>query len=416
MQGDSASAAVRVVVHFILGLKSGDLSAPHLALGRQGGWRQPDVTRDLGVQPYDNLLLDSLVEKMPQATCELHGLAHFGLASPAHVEDHGCPILANPGPRDDPWRPVDARLTWWNVGAGLLELVYDLPPASGSSPANMVAAVSPRVVAMYDAVVGVVREVISTSDAAWPAAQVGLLWANTLYIVQLASTTSPPEWSAIAEAITPVGKSFASPLENGAVLRVGRNSCYVGGRLDSPAAAVLTQLAGAHQVCWAAALLLDAQVARELVRLRPDGEHVTLPGLKESAETTLLLYHRTRSFRLRYDSVEAHLDLHAAAVWRTIESEWNVRSVLQTLDSRVDFLSKLHAQLSAALQGRRSEVLNELVLAFTFLSIFSIIIASLTFIVIDDLTVQTYTVVWLGISLSITAAAYLIYRVALSRR
>ncbi|MFG1884281.1 hypothetical protein [Micromonospora sp. NPDC049102] len=70
----------------------------------------------------------------------------------------------------------------------------------------------------------------------------------------------------------------------------------------------------------------------------------------------------------------------------------------------------LHQQLVGRLQDRRSRLLNELVLAFTFLNIFAIVLAALTFVALPSLDVGLLASAIGLVMLLANLTAYLAFR------
>jgi hypothetical protein len=114
--------------------------------------------------------------------------------------------------------------------------------------------------------------------------------------------------------------------------------------------------------------------------------------------------------------VEPHLDSSAAQVWRRLEESWRFPRVLSTLDDRLDFVRTFHQQIFARLQDGRSRLLNELVLAFTFLNLFSILLSAMTFAALGALTVRVVAGLAMIFALVVNLMVYLYFRRRLSGR
>lgn len=123
-------------------------------------------------------------------------------------------------------------------------------------------------------------------------------------------------------------------------------------------------------------------LSAELSQIEPGRAGLSLTTLEDQADRILTGYHRIRLFRL----------------------------VLTTLDERLDFVRTLHQQLVGRLQDRRSRLLNELVLAFTFLNIFAIVLAALTFVALPSLDVGLVASMIGTVMLLLNLGAYLVFR------
>ncbi|GAB7036452.1 hypothetical protein JCM9533A_02990 [Catenuloplanes niger JCM 9533] len=235
------------------------------------------------------------------------------------------------------------------------------------------------------------------------------LWANAVYLITPTPESTDAERTALAARVTPVGRRCVVETPRSPVVRVGRNCVVVAEDADDQLVQGLIRLAGVHQVCWATALAHDAALESQLARVRPNDPDLTIDALEQQTNGILGLYHAVQSFRLRYASVEPHLDSTDQIIWRALEEEWQFGRVLDSLDGRLGFLRTLHQQLSSSLQGRRARLLNGLVIAFTFLSIFSILLAAMTFAAMSPLRVGVGTGMALIASLVATLGAYFTY-------
>ncbi|MET8278155.1 hypothetical protein [Micromonospora sp. NPDC005174] len=366
------------------------------------GWSVTDGLDDLALQPYGQRLLDELLGSMPRPTMEISGGPEILRAADQDVD----PALV-PSTESGAWQVVSARISLWNVDCGLVCVTYHLPDGIVSGAADVVAEVAPPVQRMVPAVTRLLRAVLPVPDGA---DEVFVLWANTTFAVRVDPDCDPARRRAIAEQFTPDGVDCTPGGLGGGVLRVGTHTTAVVGDFGSRPALLLARLTGVHHVCWAAALRYDAVLSAELSQIEPGRGGLSMSALEDQAKRILSGYHRIRLFRLGYSSVEAHLDAAGGTVWNALEQQWKFRLVLTTLDERLDFVRTLHQQLVGRLQDRRSRLLNELVLAFTFLNIFAIVLAALTFVALPSLDVGLLaSMIGLGLLLA-NLTAYLAFR------
>jgi hypothetical protein len=245
---------------------------------------------------------------------------------------------------------------------------------------------------------------------AWQDSAPAVLWGNPVYLAQVAADVDVTRRLAIAASLTTDGLDCPVQGYPSSAIRIGRHCSVVADSFTDPAVDLLLRLAGVHQVCWGAALLYDARISRELELIRPDDPTLNLTLLESQADRILTTYHLVRSFRLRYASVEAHLDPGASRVWQGLEGGWKFPLVLSSLDDRLDFVRAFHQQLFTRLQDSRSRVLNELVLAFTFLNLFSILLAAMTFTALAPLTVPKVATLSMSVALVVNVAVYVLFR------
>ncbi|MFG1837036.1 hypothetical protein ACGFH8_01220 [Micromonospora sp. NPDC049175] len=343
-------------------------------------WSVTDGLTDLALQPYGQRLLDELLGSMPRPTMEISGGAEV-LRTPGDEEIEASLL---PSTVAGAWRVISARISLWNVDCGLLCVTYQLPDGIVDGTGDdVVAEVAPAVQRMLPAVTRLLRAVLPPVGED----EMFVLWGNTTFAVQVDPECVPARRRAIAEQLTPDGVDCTPDGARDAVLRVGSHTTAVVTDFGSRPALLLSRLTGVQHVCWAAALRYDAVLSAELSQIEPGRAGLSLNALEEQSARILTGYHRIRLFRLGYSSVEAHLDADAGAVWNALERQWKFRLVLTTLDERLDFVRTLHQQLVGRLQDRRSRLLNELVLAFTFLNIFAIVLAALTFVALPSLDV-----------------------------
>ncbi|MEU8420947.1 hypothetical protein AB0C15_08725 [Micromonospora sp. NPDC048835] len=361
-----------------------------------------DGLADLALQPYGQRLLDELLGSMPRPTMEISGGQEILRRAGAEIETTLVPTTASGA-----WQVVSARVSLWNVDCALLCVTYQLPDGILSGDADVVGEVAPPVQRMLPAVTRFLR---ATLPAPVGADEVFVLWANTTFAVQVDPDCDPARRRAIAEELTPDGVDCTPDGARDGVLRVGSHTTAVVSDFGSRPALLMSRLTGVHHVCWAAALRYDAVLSAELSQIDPGRANVSMSALEEQAKRILSGYHRIRLFRLGYSSVEAHLDAAGGTVWNALEQQWKFRLVLTTLDERLDFVRTLHQQLVGRLQDRRSRLLNELVLAFTFLNIFAIVLAALTFVALPSLDVGLLAAVIGGLMLLLNLGAYLVFR------
>ncbi|WP_433124997.1 hypothetical protein ACQPWW_21365 [Micromonospora sp. CA-240977] len=365
-------------------------------------WSATDGLTDLALQPYGQRLLDELLGSMPRPTMEISGGPEV-LRLPGEEEIEAALL---PHTAAGAWRVVSARVSLWNVDCGLLCVTYRLPDGIIGGTDDVVAEVAPAVQRMLPAVTRLLRAVLPPVDEG----EVFVLWANTTFAVQVDPECDPARRRAIAEELTPDGVDCAPDGARDAVLRVGSHTTAVVTDFGSRPALLLSRLTGVQHVCWAAALRYDAVLSAELSQIEPGRAGLSLTALEDQADRILSGYHRIRLFRLGYSSVEAHLDADAGAVWNALEQQWKFPLVLTTLDERLDFVRTLHQQLVGRLQDRRSRLLNELVLAFTFLNIFAIVLAALTFVALPSLDMGLVASIIGMVLLLLNLGAYLVFR------
>ncbi|MEU4473926.1 hypothetical protein [Micromonospora sp. NPDC023888] len=365
-------------------------------------WSVTDGLTDLALQPYGQRLLDELLGSMPRPTMEISGGPEV-LRRPGEEEIEATLL---PSTAAGAWRVISARISVWNVDCGLLCITYQVPDGIVDGTDDVVAEVAPAVQRMLPAVTRLLRAVLPPVGED----EVFVLWANTTFAVQVAPECDPARRRAIAELLTPDGLDCTPDGARDAVLRIGSHTTAVVTDFGSRPALLLSRLTGVHHVCWAAALRYDAVLSAELSQIDPGRADLSMTALEDQAERILTGYHRIRLFRLGYSSVEAHLDAAAGAVWNALEQQWKFRLVLTTLDERLDFVRTLHQQLVGRLQDRRSRLLNELVLAFTFLNIFAIVLAALTFVALPNIDVGLVASMIGLVMLLVNLSAYLVFR------
>ncbi|MEV1016166.1 hypothetical protein AB0I89_09420 [Micromonospora sp. NPDC049801] len=390
--------SVRVLAYFPC-----QLSAPAPAEGDvPTGWSVTDGLDDLALQPYGQRLLDDLLGSMPRPTMEISGGAEVLRTAGQEID----PALS-PTTESGAWQVVSARISLWNVDCGLVCVTYQLPDGIVSGVGDVVAEVAPPVQRMLPAVTRLLRAVLPA-----PAGtdEVFVLWANTTFAVRVDPDCDPARRRAIAERFSPDGVDCTPDSISDGVLRVGSHTTAVVSDFGSRPALLLARLTGVHHVCWAAALRYDAVLSAELSQIDPGRGGLSMSALEDQAKRILGGYHRIRLFRLGYSSVEAHLDAAGGTVWNALEQQWKFRLVLTTLDERLDFVRTLHQQLVGRLQDRRSRLLNELVLAFTFLNIFAIVLAALTFVALPSLDVGLLASAIGVVMLLANLTAYLAFR------
>ncbi|WP_433268100.1 hypothetical protein ACQPWR_08320 [Micromonospora vinacea] len=364
-------------------------------------WTAIDGLADLALQPYGQRLLDELLGSMPRPTMEISGGPEILRAAGEEIEAALLPITDAGA-----WQVVSARVSVWNVDCGLLCITYQLPDGIVSGD-DVVAEVAPPVQRMVPAVTRILRAALPSPVGA---DEVFVLWANTTFAVRVDPDCEPARRRAIAEELTPDGVDCTPDGARDGVLRVGSHTTAVVSDFGARPAQLLSRLTGVHHVCWAAALRYDAVLSAELSQIDPGRADVSMSALEEQAKRILTGYHRIRLFRLGYSSVEAHLDAAGGTVWNALEQQWKFRLVLTTLDERLDFVRTLHQQLVGRLQDRRSRLLNELVLAFTFLNIFAIVLAALTFVALPSLDVGLLASMIGLVMLLVNLSAYLAFR------
>lgn len=390
--------SVRVLAYFPCQLSASPGSKDDVP----SGWRVTDGLDDLALQPYGQRLLDELLGSMPRPTMEIGGGPEILRAAGQEID----PALL-PTTESGAWQVVSARISIWNVDCGLLCVTYELPHGIVDGTDDVVAEVAPPVQRMVPAATRLLRAVLPV-----PAGtdEVFVLWANTTFAVRVHPDCDAARRRAIAAQFTPDGVDCTPDGISEAVLRVGSHTTAVVGDFGSRPALLLARLTGVHHVCWAAALRYDAVLSAELSQIDPGRAGLSMTALEDQAKRILSGYHRIRLFRLGYSSVEAHLDAAGGTVWNALEQQWKFRLVLTTLDERLDFVRTLHQQLVGRLQDRRSRLLNELVLAFTFLNIFAIVLAALTFVALPSLDVGLLASAIGVVMLLANLTAYLAFR------
>ncbi|MGW2622276.1 hypothetical protein [Micromonospora taraxaci] len=390
--------SVRVVAYFPCQLSTETGSRRDVPTG----WSVTDGLDDLALQPYGQRLLDELLGSMPRPTMEISGGQEILRAAGEEIETALLPATASGA-----WQVLSARVSLWNVDCGLLCITYQLPDGIVSDTEDVVDEVASPVQRMVPAVTRLLRAIL---PAAVGEDEVFVLWANTTFAVRVDPDCDPARRRAIAEAFTPDGVDCTPDGARGGVLRVGSHTTAVVNDFGSRPALLLARLTGVHHVCWAAALRYDAVLSAELSQIDPGRADLSMSALEDQAKRILRGYHRIRLFRLGYSSVEAHLDAAGGTVWSALEQQWKFRLVLTTLDERLDFVRTLHQQLVGRLQDRRSRLLNELVLGFTFLNIFAIVLAALTFVALPSLDVGLLASVIGTVMLLVNLSAYLAFR------
>ncbi|MFI6241115.1 hypothetical protein ACIBEF_14660 [Micromonospora sp. NPDC050795] len=391
-------ASIRVIAYFPCQLSAETGSRRDVP----AGWHVTDGLNDLALQPYGQRLLDELLASMPRPTVEISGGPEVLRVAGEEVDASLLPTTSAGA-----WQVVSARISLWNVDCGLLCVTYELPDGIIGVTGDVVADVAPPVQRMVPAVTRLLRAVL---PAPVGADEVFVLWANTTFAVRVGPGCDPARRRAIAEALTPDGVDCTPDGARDGVLRVGSHTTAVVSDFGSRTGLLLSRLTGVHHVCWAAALRYDAVLSAELSQIDPGRADVSMSVLEEQAKRILTGYHRIRLFRLGYSSVEAHLDAAGGTVWNALEQQWKFRLVLTTLDERLDFVRTLHQQLVGRLQDRRSRLLNELVLAFTFLNIFAIVLAALTFVALPSLDAGLLASMIGLVMLLVNLSAYLAFR------
>jgi hypothetical protein len=362
-------------------------------------WRTPAPTDDLALQAYGHDVLDGLLRSMPAAVLEAADGPEM-ITATASPDDAAALLAPAPG-----WTLTHARITLWNLGNALAVFTYDLPREAVTDPATLPPATRGHVYALAPAVGRLVHALTAWEDSA-PVT----LWGNPVYLAKVAPDTDPAGRQAVTAALTTDGLDRPVQGYPDAAIRIGRHCSVAADSFDEPAVDLLLRLAGVHQVCWGAALLYDARLGRELELIRPDDPTLTLGALEQQADRILATYHLVRLFRLRYAAVEAHLDFGAARVWQGLEESWKFPRVLSSLDDRLDFVRTFHQQLFTRLQDSRSRLLNELVLAFTFLNLFSILLGAMTFAALEPLTVRTAAGLAMVLALVVNIGIYVYFR------
>lgn len=368
-------------------------------------WRTPSPTDDLALQAYGHEVLDGLLRSMPAAVLEAVDGPDL-IRSTASPDDEAALLTPAPG-----WTLAHARITLWNLGNALAVFTYDVPRDAVTDPATLVPATRGHVYALAPAVERLVHAL-----TAWGDSEPVTLWGNPVYLATVAPDAGAAARQALTAALTTDGLDCPVQEYQTTAIRIGRHCSAATDSFDEPAVDLLLRLAGVHQVCWGAALLYDARLGRELELIRPDDPTLTLNALEQQADRILTTYHLVRLFRLRYAAVEAHLDSGAARVWQGLEESWKFPRVLSSLDDRLDFVRTFHQQLFTRLQDSRSRLLNELVLAFTFLNLFSILLGAMTFAALESLTVGTAAALAMVLALALNVGIYVYFRRRSARR
>lgn len=395
---------LRIVAHFPIDFPEASVQATWpdgmLARLRARGWQAPDARADLALQQYGHTVLDELVRSMPTAVLDVEGDLRdpvFAGLSPDTAATLGEPV---PG-----WSLIHLRVSLWNLGNGLATLTYEVPAQAAPTLAAVVPATRGHVYRLMPEVSALVG-LLTAGAGSTPV----VLWGNPMYLARVGPRVTPEARREIGAVLTTNGADCTLDEHPDAELRIGRHCSAVCVDWADPSVHLLLRLTGVHQVCWASALLYDARLSRELELVRPDDPALRLRALEGQAERILASYHLVRLFRLRYSSVEAHLDTGASVMWQALEENWKFPSVLASLDNRLDVVRTLHQQLYTRLQDSRSRLLNELVVVFTFLNLFNIALAALTFASLESLAYRTVTVVAMVVVLVLNAAAYLWFR------
>jgi hypothetical protein len=313
-------------------------------------------------------VLQELMQSFPQAVLRaplgVAGVGDLGL-------DHGdAEQLREPMPG---LTLTDVQATLWNAETALVVLTYEVQPSAPLGDPAWLRRSRVKVWELEGAIERLMAKVTGWDDATFAA-----LWVNSVYVLAVDPAVGQERRRQIAGAVGTNGLDVALEAYPSAVVRVAQNCCVVSDDLADPAIELLVGLVAVHHVCWGAALVLDAALNREIELVGVD-LRVAPAELERQGARILTTYLRVRRFRLGYTSVEAHLDAGAARLWEGLERAWKFNTVLQTVDDRLDFVRTLHGQLQTRLQDGRSRVLNEIVLVFTFLNLFSIALASLTF-------------------------------------
>ena len=411
--------AVRLLAWYVVDFPGvsaiGQWSAEDLAqLIKTGRWRTSTPQEDLALQSYGDKVLDDLLNNMPRAVLETAG--GIVLLRSLAAADRDLAGLMGPAAGVD-WELVDFRISLWSFGIGLVVLEYDLPPRAWADLTSLT-------ITTRDGIYGRVSDVRhlmqvfvghSTRSLATHARDLSVLWGNPNYLVRVASDQSLETRQRVAEIITSDGLNCRMEGYLPSVVRVGLHCSVVSEKFEDGAVDLLVRLGGVHQVCWAIALVHDAKLAAEVARISPRNPAPQISELRNQADRILGEYHQVRSFRMLYSSVESHLMPAAKVLWRVLEEAWKFERVMAILDDRLDFARTLHQQLSSTVSDHRSRLLNELVAAFTFLNIFSIIIAALTFGVLPSVAQRVAPLVVIAVILVVNSVAYLIFRRKVNR-
>ncbi|GAB7036451.1 MULTISPECIES: hypothetical protein [Catenuloplanes] len=154
---------VRVLAYFPVGSTEraelrGWADASEESLRGYGPWRAPADKEDLGLQDYGAGILDRFLRRMPRGVVELRGV-------PDVVGDRVDRFLSGETAR---WRLVDARLSLWNVGTGLVLFTFDLPATAYRDASSLVLDTRGLVAAMAPEVTALVRARLGRAAAsAW---------------------------------------------------------------------------------------------------------------------------------------------------------------------------------------------------------------------------------------------------------
>jgi hypothetical protein len=122
---DAGITGLRIVAHFPVDFPHVSVQdvwpQPQIQELMAGGWAVPQTRADLALQSYGHDVLDGLIRSMPTSVLELSGGPEVLRASGLAPED--LDVLLQPAAD---WSLVQARISLWNLGIGLVTLVYDL--------------------------------------------------------------------------------------------------------------------------------------------------------------------------------------------------------------------------------------------------------------------------------------------------
>jgi hypothetical protein len=369
-------------------------------------WRQPGVA-DFGTgyqaAEADDLVLQKYVGAYGT---ELKGLVPRRILS-SEVDAHRIEVAA--GEDSAGWEPIQASIDVWNLGVGMVTVVYRVRAVTSDWKA-LLGELDRKREAIRE---GASTVAIETGEAIGNQLNLSSsafdpLWMYVVLLIKAPDGATEADLDPLASALSYEGlQAKLVPARSGAVVRVYFNACAAFVQAESEVGVAAARVTGALNAIWAAAVDFDRRLLNHLPT-QASQQPATLKQLENKSNELLDLYQRVQGFRTLVGTLPVHLGMLDTPLWDVVAEKWRLESLLNGLGARFDALDHVNTHRVQAVSDRSARRLNIIVLVFTVASLVTFGTAVIAFTQTALTSPQSASLEWLGVLVVFTGVVGLL--------
>lgn len=141
----------------------------------------------------------------------------------------------------------------------------------------------------------------------------------------------------------------------------------------------LWEMIETQNVYWAAADVIDDELFHFVSRISLEKIRGSVHRLEDRSKDIIDFQEQIIFFRAIYDDFETHLDPESERVWGSIERSWKTLGRFAAIEKKLSILERIYDRVMSDLDQIYNKRLNAVVVAFTLISMISVVIDGIDF-------------------------------------